>query len=286
MKSIDTDAFKAELVKLYTDPSKHSAYQSIPDFVSHAIGYQVRINEDWRGDRVRLEYILARLPSHELHQWGDFGANTGFFSLSLAHDTPTRQVLAIEANPNHANFIQRISDVFEINNISVAEQSITIDGLATIPRQDVLLHLNVLHHAGADFDKGRVTGPSDFLAYAQTYLERLHACTRILVFQVGTNLWGDKSKPIIDYREDAAKYELLSQLLLRSGWKIDDVAYAKWREGKPVCYQSLSDVMRDAARPTARQLQAALNQFDLSRHLGEFYRRPLFICSSPERIAP
>lgn len=287
MKNIDTEAFKAELVGLYTDSSKHSAYQSIPEFVSRALGYQVQINEDWRGDRVRLAYILAHLQGHDLHHWGDFGANTGYFSLSLAHDSTARQVLAIEANPTHANFIQRIADVFEMDNITVVGRPVAIDDLETIPHQDVLLHLNVLHHAGADFDKDRVTGPDDFLAYAQTYLERLHACTRILVFQVGTNLWGDKSKPIIDYREDAAKYHLLSQLLLRSGWNVDDVAYPAWREGKPVCYQSISSAIPEPTSSAAtRELQAALDELDLSRHIGEFYRRPLFICSSPRAHSP
>jgi hypothetical protein len=276
MKTVDKEAFKAELAGLYSDLSKHSAYQSIPDFVARIIDYQVPINEDWRGDRVRLDYILSRLSDRSLHHWGDIGANTGFFSLSLANADPQKQVLAIEANPNHADFIRRIGEVFELANLQVMGRPIAIDDLATIPRQDVLLHLNVLHHAGADFDKGFVTGPDDFLPYAETYLRRLHACTRVLVFQVGTNLWGDKGRPIIDYREDAAKLKLLSQLLCSSGWHIDDVAYATRTIGGAIAYEPLSPRLRAG---TQAEQTTALAGFDLSSHIGEFYRRPLFFCT-------
>lgn len=267
MKIINAEALKAELTDLYSDLSKHSSYQSIPGFVADAIGYQVEINEDWRGDRVRLDYILSRLSGNNYRRWGDFGSNTGFFSLNLAHDDPGRHVLAIEANANHADFIRRVASAFELGNLEVIGRPMAIDDLQSIPRQDVLLHLNVLHHAGADFDVGRVNGPDDFLSYAQTYLERLHECTRILVFQLGTNLWGDKSRPIIDYRDDDAKLVLLSQLLVRSGWRIEDVAYATRGVDGLIQYQSVN-----AAE--------GLSHLGLSSHVGEFYRRPLYICST------
>ena len=280
MKIVDPEALKAELSGLYADLSKHSAYQSIPDFVARTIDYQVRIDEQWRGDRVRLDYILPLLADPALRQWGDFGANTGFFSLSLAHDFPERQVLAIEANPRHADFIRRIGEVFELANLQVIGRPVAIDDLNTIPRQDVLLHLNVLHHAGADFDRGKVTGPDDFPAYAADYLERLHACTRTLVFQVGTNLWGDKTKPVIDHADDAGKLDLLAGLLSRSGWRIDDVAYATRRGAGPIHYEPLPGI-DGATTLRAADFAGVLQEFDLPSHVGEFYRRPLFTCSSP-----
>lgn len=282
MKNIDAAAFKAELAGLYADLSKHSIYQSVPGFVAEAIDYHVEINEEWRGDRVRLDYILSRLSDRDGKRWGDFGANTGFFSLSLAHADPDRKVVAIEANPNHATFIRRIADAFELENLEVIGRSIASDDLVSLPRQDVLLHLNVLHHAGADFDVGRVTGPGDFLPYARAYLERLHAATRTLVFQVGTNLWGDKARPIIDYRDDAAKLALLAQLLDDSGWKIDDVAYAAWcSSGASIRYRPLAGVdMESLGKCESTEIAPALARFKLGKHMGEFYRRPLFTCSS------
>lgn len=280
MKIVDSQALKAELEILYADLSKHSVYQSIPGFVAEKIGYQVSINEDWRGDKVRLDYILRRLGDAGHPSWGDFGANTGFFSLSLAHDHPDRKVLAIEANPNHADFIRKIAEVFELRNLEVLGRPVALDDLASLPPLDVLLHLNVLHHAGADFDKGLVTGTDDFLPYAVDYLQRLRSRCRILVFQMGTNLWGDKAKPIIDFRADAAKLEMLTLLLARGGWRIEDVAYATRRAGEAIRYESLADVAATTQGPHAGEgAEAILRGMGLDNHIGEFYRRPLFFCS-------
>ena len=280
MKNINKDALKSKLAGLYADLSKHSSYQSIPDFVASVLGYQVQINEDWRGDRVRLDYILSRLPDPANRLWGDFGANTGFFSLSIARAWPEREVLAIEANPNHADFIRRVGDAFDVRNLQVIGRPIAIDELETIPRRDVLLHLNVLHHAGSDFDQGRVTGPDDFLHYAREYLQRLRASTRVLVFQVGTNLWGDKAKPIIDFRDDAGKLAMLSDLLTASGWQIDDVAYPTRQGSGRIHYQPLPGTGQLAKPGEPGTIASALESFALDDHIGEFYRRPLFFCTS------
>src|SRR6266496_1777913 len=93
---------KDELKALYGDASKHSAYQSIPDFVSAALGYSEVIDEGWRGDKPRLAYLLRTRQPADGELWGDFGANTGFFTLSLAYRYPNVRFAAIEAHPNHA----------------------------------------------------------------------------------------------------------------------------------------------------------------------------------------
>ena len=280
MSDIDMVTLRQELVALYSDMSKHAAYQTIPDFVANALDYQVSINEEWRGDRVRLDYIQSYLLDRQFIRWADFGANTGLFSLSLAHADPGRQVLAIEANPKHAAFIRRIADAFKLNNVEVIGRPLAIDDLESIPPQDVMLHLNVLHHAGMDFDKGRVTGPGDFMAYAETYLHRLRASSNMLVFQVGSNLWGDKTLPIVDYQEDAEKLILFAGVLNRAGWEIEDISYAAKDANKKIAYRPVPRVFVDslAGSPSESEVATALDGYRLSSHTGEFYRRPLFIC--------
>lgn len=284
MKSPEPTALKETLSRLYMDRSKHSSYQSIPDFVANAIDFRVEIKEDWRGDRVRLAYIESRLSSLHLRNWCDFGANTGFFTLTMAHQHRDRHVLAIEANPAHASFIETITSAFGMKNVEVLGEPVTFETLQPLPPQDVMLHLNVLHHAGMDFDQGLVTGPEDFFDYAEKYLRLLRGCTRHLVFQMGSNLWGDKSRPLIDHREDAAKLVLFSDLLTRAGWHIDDVSYAARTSDARVAYRSLSGPSLSQANPAValikpNDIDALLAPFNLDQHPGEFYRRPLFICS-------
>ena len=97
---------KDELKILYADASKHSAYQNIPDFVSAELGYVETIDEGWRGDRSRLAFLNTKRQPAPGERWMDFGANTGFFVLSLAKDHPQTMFIAVEANPNHARFIE------------------------------------------------------------------------------------------------------------------------------------------------------------------------------------
>jgi len=277
---------KDELTALYNDLSKHSVYQSLPDFVANALGLQFPIQEEWRGDRVRWQYLAGRLASRELESWCDFGANTGFFSLTLAHDSPARRVLAVEANSSHARFIERVRDAFGLSNLTVSRQAVGIDGLPGLGEHDVLLHLNVLHHAGADFDRGRVTGVDDFLPYAKDYLARLRGIARVLVFHLGSNLWGDKSRPIVPAADDEAKLRLFSGLLRDAGWRIRDIAYAARPGAGAIHYRPLAAeavaALAGEAGPPAGLLHEALSGYSLDRHVGEFYRRPMFICTGPD----
>jgi hypothetical protein len=165
-----------------------------------------------------------------------------------------------------------------MRNLKVLSRALAIDDLQSLPAQDVMLHLNVLHHAGADFDAGKVDTAENFLAYARKYLERLRSRVDKMIFQVGTNLWGNKAKPIIDYTDDVGKLVMLTQLLRDAGWHIERIAYpTRPLEDRDIEYLDLPSELDLTNRDA---IQAALSPFNLSEHRGEFYRRPLFFCSS------
>ena len=275
MSELDKGALRQRLSELYADMSKHSTYQTVPDFISDAIDYQVAIDEGWRGDRVRLRWFERVLAGEPGRRWADFGANTGFFSLSLANADPAREVLAIEGNPNHAEFIRTIAEGFGLRNLEVLSRAIAIDDLTSLPALDVMLHLNVLHHAGADFDAGKVGSAADFPAYAREYLGRLRERVATLVFQVGTNMWGDKSRPIIDFTDDVGKLVMLADLLRGAGWRIERIAYpTRPSEDRAIEYLDLSGDLELTDRSA---IESALAPYNLGGHRGEFYRRPIFL---------
>jgi hypothetical protein len=271
-------AIEAELRALYADASKHSAYQSIPTFVSDKLKYREEIDQGWRGDHPRLRYLLrVRQPSPGEH-WGDFGANTGFFTLSLARDYPATTFTAIEANPNHATFIRRLADYFELSNVRVVSESVGVQGLRGLPAFDFLLHLNVLHHAGHDFDATFVPSRDAFPDYAVRYLGVLRERVAAMLFQLGSNWGGAKTEPLIGVRDDDAKLALFSGWLQSAGWRVREVAYAERAPDGDVTYAGCSWSFPHAADSatgmTSPTLQARLDAFP-----GEFYRRPLFVCS-------
>lgn len=274
---------KAELQKLYADASKHSTYQNVPDFVSAELGYREPIDESWRGDRPRLAWLTSARAPVAGETWLDFGANTGFFTLSLAHRFRQTRFIAVEANPNHASFIERVARYFCMENVQVVQRAIGLVELPQLPRSDCLLHLNVLHHAGHDFDADAVPDKGQFANYAQRYLERLRERTSYMFFQMGNNWGGDKLQPLVGTREDQEKLDLFSGWLRSGGWHIAATAYATHGSLAEIHYEQLpSAICRsidqgDATYETS--LRAIFKALNLDRFPGEFYRRPLFLCS-------
>lgn len=274
---------KDALLRLYADSTKHSSYQSMPQFVIEQTGLRADIQQSWRGDQCRyawIQRVLLNEPSGL--RLCDFGANTGFFALSLAHDRPYDSVTAIEANPNHARLIERVAKLTGMTNLLVRRAAIELRDIPDCGSFDVMLHLNVLHHAGADFASGVIAGPSDFAPYARLYLGQLRKLSRILVIQIGTNLWGDKGLAIVPAEDDAGRLRFLSSLLLDSGWCIRSIAYARKADGTPIEYRPMAaDIVTALNRReplTDGQLSAALTVYNLPTHTGEFYRRAIFVC--------
>lgn len=249
---------KAELQRLYADSSRHSMYQHVPDFVSTELDYTESIDEGWRGDRARLAFLLETRVPEKGETWVDFGANTGFFSLSLAHDHPHTSFVAIEANANHARFIERIAQHFGMRNVEVIRRAVGLRELGTLPHADCLLHLNVLHHAGHDFDADLVPDKRRFASYAQDYFARLADRADTLLFQLGFNWQGDVHRGLFP---NGTKREVIDFVTRATGahWRIARVGVAE-RPAGGIRYADVdaANVERDDA-------------------LGEFLNRPLFI---------
>lgn len=264
---------KTELQLLYADSSKHSVYQNVPDFVSAELGYVETIDEGWRGDRPRLTFMKECRPPADGETWLDFGANTGFFTLSLAHEYHKTSFIAVESNPNHARFIERVARYFEMHNVEVIQCAIGLNELSTLPHTDVMLHLNVLHHAGHDFDRDFVASKQQFPTYALHYLKSLREVTTTMYFQIGSNWGGDRSQPLIETRADAEKLALFKGWLRDSGWAPRSIAYANKGEGDRIEYIGSS-------KDTIKEYDQVCSSWTfLDQFPGEFYRRPLFFCT-------
>lgn len=268
---------KAELQKLYADASKHSVYQNVPDFVSTELGYTESIDENWRSDRPRLAWLLASRVPLEGESWLDFGANTGFFTLSLAHRFPRSAFVAVEANPNHARFIERVARYFEMGNVQVIQHAVGFRELHTLPHVEFMLHLNVLHHAGHDFDAELVPDRNRFAEYVRDYLDVLRGRTDAMLFQIGSNWGGDKNQPLVGMHEDAKKLRLFANWLRNAGWRLEAMAYPCKCEVGRIGYDDVGEPAR-----VAESGDVAPDAYDwklLDQFPGEFYRRPLFRCS-------
>ncbi|MGN2249506.1 hypothetical protein ACFWZ1_05435 [Frateuria sp. GZRe14] len=267
---------KTELQMLYADASKHSVYQSIPDFVSTELGYTESLDAGWRDDRPRLAYLLRTRKPMPDECWLDFGANTGFFTLSLARAFPTSRFIAVEANPNHARFIRRVAECFDLANVDVIARPVCMADIGSLPHSHFMLHLNVLHHAGHDFDTALVPEKAAFPSYAKRYLALLRERAEGMLFQIGSNWGGDKAQPLVPMRNDLEKLETFTGWLHGANWALRAVAYARHADGH-VRYDNIVLPANGAA--AGQLLQDAIDAHDLDSFPGEFYRRALFLCN-------
>jgi len=271
---------RRSLEELYAETSKHAQYQTLPDVLADRLDIQFEVNEAWRGDRPRYPLIKGFVAEGPARSLIDFGANTGFFSLSLAADVPGSIVTACELNPTHARIIGLLAEVGGYTPFHVTEQPVDLRHADAFGHFDVALHLNILHHAGHDFDKADVPDRDAFMAYGQDYLRRFRATADRMVFQMGYNWGGNKELPLIAKEDQAGKVRFTTELLGGAGWDVQGIGLAK-RQGPdaPVVIErfALGDL------PTGTD---ALNNWLKARygeHLwSEFYQRPLWFC----RIRP
>jgi hypothetical protein len=140
----------------------------------------------------------------------------------------------------------------------------------------VALHLNILHHAGHDFDDADVPDRDAFMTYGQDYLRRFRATADQMVFQMGYNWGGNKELPLIAKEDQAGKVRFTTELLDGAGWDVLGVGLAK-REGPD------ASVVIERFAPSDLPSADALDMWLKVRYgddlWSEFYQRPLWFCS-------
>lgn len=265
----------SQLRSLYQDASKHSVYQNIPKFVQMALGYREKINEEWRGDTARYKYILKILKDERITNIVDIGANTGFFSHSLAHDLEGLEVTAIEPNKSHADFIREINSIFNLKQINVINSALEYKDIDQLNKKfDCGLLLNVLHHAGVDFDEGEIQSPDEFWSYFRKYCEKLGVVFPMMILQLGYNWGGDKGKPIVSPDN---LVEMMRGLIINSmysSWRIKKVAYyiKEQREYIEVPEEIIDGFAHSEIQQNEFKAWCSIKQIELN---SEFYKRPL-----------
>lgn len=279
LASVDQD-LRERLHALYHDASKHSVYQSVPAFMAHPLGYQEEIHSLWRCDTPRYDYIAERLQVPVDARIADIGANTGFFSLNLAHHRPDCSLVAYEGNPQHAEFIRLSAKAFRLK-VEVRSELCDLSGLAHLPTYHAIFLLNVLHHAGFDFDRQVPDNNEAFTDHAINYLRALRRCTPELIFQIGSNRGGDKSRSVVSRDDDFARLVWTARVLDQAGWTIRHLGYADLVDGS-VRFKDAHDDILAAVRSGGGKLEslpAKLATLELNRFPGEFHRRPLILAS-------
>jgi len=153
----------------------------------------------------------------------DLGGNCGFFSLSLLDAGAANSALVYDLGENFLEAGRRFSTTLGLDKkVSFINQEITLDFVKnSLPRVDLILCLNLIHHAGYYFDNEDV-GNEGWAAYALNWLNACGLKSDILVLGVGfkESLPISWIKPTRLEKFDSRPLAL-AQIIEQSEWKID-----------------------------------------------------------------
>lgn len=248
---------KEELIKLYAKKSKHSNYQILPRQLAGILsGGDVQTTT--RYERERLAYILQRVdPANKTVL--DIGANTGFFGFELL-DAGAKSVHCYEGNKEHAEFASLAAGALGLGTrMRVTNDYFSFKG-AHQEQYDIVLLLNVLHHVGDDYGC-KDTSINEAKRLMIDQLNSLRAQAGTIVFQLGFNWQGDRTKPLFLHGTKREMIDFIAEGT-RGVWRVAGKGIAE-RQDDNIMYSDLDDT-----------------NIERDDSLGEFLNRPIFILQS------
>ena len=203
------------------EKKEHYNYQDLGALIQvlsgepHDVSYR---QEQVPIDAERYRWLKTRVTSLAgVRSILEIGGNLGYICLRLVQDLG---VLAtcLEPIEDYVRISTFLAQQFGLERLYQARQAFVLwDNIAQLPESDVVINLNVIHHAGRVFDNDVVERLGGWPAYARSYLEKLSAKGRYLFFQTG-NTW-----PSARLFENTEAPEFLADLLDKSGWRVIDV---------------------------------------------------------------
>jgi len=181
----------ARLKDLLSYRGHSKQYQVVPDFIQKKIdGNEVNyesIQLAW--DEPRYNWIKSVLPESIVSEV-ELGASLGYFSLRLAHDfgCTATGFEPVEVYAEAANLFAEIGELGD--QVRFIGHGVTLDTIEDMPDADLLVTLNVLHHAGNVFDAQKVAEVGNWRSYAVEYLSRMAAKYPHMIFQTGNSVKG------------------------------------------------------------------------------------------------
>lgn len=228
-----SDALKiSRIMNLITENGKHASYQDLPALIKENFKNELK-GMAWSPNRLdgpRLDWIKNALREKSPATITDIGANTGFFSVELKQFFRA-SCTAYEPHEPHAEALSLIRDLCGIDKseLQIKNVGVSLGDIDQLEDADLLIFLNVLHHAGDDFDGTIVKNISDWKKYSFEYLERLSEKYNYMFFQLG-NAWKGFDQKI--YKDDKF-FEMTIDLLQSAGWLIESAGLVEDFGGTP-----------------------------------------------------
>ena len=165
--------------------SKFENYQEIPEFILNKLlkeSIKIKYKQNQLSlDKARLNFLTSNLkffPEKVL----EIGSNIGYFVFSLLNNFNCK-VVAYEPIKDYAEIITLLSKFLKIEKqINVYSKAVKLKNIKSLPMSDLIIELNVLHHAGNYFDKSDVEKLGGWRKYALKRLRMYRKKNKIFIF--------------------------------------------------------------------------------------------------------
>jgi hypothetical protein len=286
--AVKKKALSKELLKqlnelIPQEKGEHHNYQDLGSLVQvlsgepYLLGYQ---HEQIPLDQERYQWLRTRIASAAgVCSVLEIGGNLGYICLRLVQELGIRAT-CLEPIEDYVRISNLLAKGFGLEHLYQSRRAFVLwDNIEELPQADVLINLNVIHHAGRVFDCDVVTRLGGWAAYVQSYLKKLALKGRYLFFQTG-NTW-----PGMRLFHNTEAPEFLSGILGRSGWRVIDVGIF---DKLPELTLSSYSPSRMASIPRIwcqRNTTTDLVDYYYERNLLASFptglaQRPLFFCES------
>lgn len=275
-----------ELMVLLRQNAKHSAYQMLPDCLgvvgtdlAQGVGFK-------RQDDKRYNWLASKLTNLS-GTVVDIGANLGYFTFQLLKDYSV-DVIAYEPYEPHARVISIIRELcgYKETRLRVMNQGVGLREIDLLPESNLLLLLNVIQHAGEDYDADLVRTVDEWRNYAISYLAKLRDKTDMLFFQMGYTWLGHDAKLC----SDDEIIDFTAKLLTDAGWTIKHCGVIS-KHALPITYEDysvsltshnpvyLGERKRSLLPKLTARLQSLLSLPSAEKFISyRFAQRPLWLC--------
>lgn len=271
----DLDVLKGLLITR----SKHGNYGMLPPALLKVDPSLSAYSNSNRLDQQRYDWFSKKI-NFKGKRVIDIGANTGYFSLRLATEYNST-ITAYEPFEPHYRSIELSKRILNLadDRFSVVNEGVSLDKISSLERVDIILFLNVLQHAGEDFDAEHVRNLEDWRGYAVKYLNKLKGVGRYLIFQMGYTWLGHEDKICKD--EDNLDYT--KEILADSGWSITSCGTVACLNNPIYIDYTLNETGRNRSPFASKWDSININlrkRFFGYKYDHRFMQRPIFVCKS------
>ena len=260
--------------------SRHYSYQSIIDNKNNKKKNQIDTDE------IRFRWFKKIISSKiKLKSITDIGSNLGYFCLRFNKHFNTNCVgyEYEKLTYKRANKLKKKN-----NNIKYFNLGLNLANLNSIRNTDLILNLNVLHHAGHMYDKKIVkiknrrnnNSKLDWATYSSKYLNILSRKSKYMFFQTGNVNFN------INHYQNSETFKILPSILRKGGWEIVNIGVVQFSKTN-INYKTYKKsemkkipIVTCKKNPRTKIVTYYKQDIPIFKFKTGFLQRPLFWCIS------